>query len=158
MRLPTPVGFGKQPNVAGIDVAGAMRNIIAVTQADYTVKPGDGNPIIYVETGASDRVIYLPATPADVEGVMVTVVKTDSGAGSVIISGNGNNVSGVASIALDYQYNKAEVSARSSAYYVLTDNWSTLTGTGPLLSKQEYQDGYDDAISGGTTTPTASTS
>ena len=156
-RLPTPVGFGKQPNVDGIDVAGAMRNIIAVTQADYTVKPGDGNPIIYVETGASDRVIYLPATPADVEGVMVTVVKTDSGAGSVIISGNGNNVSGVASIALDYQYNKAEVSARSGAYYVLTDNWSTLTGTGPLLSKQEYQDGYDDAISGGTTTPTAPT-
>ena len=66
-------------------------------------------------------------------------------------------MSGVASIALDYQYNKAEVSARSGAYYVLTDNWSTLTGTGPLLSKQEYQDGYDDAISGGTTTPTAPT-
>ncbi len=63
--------------------------IKAVSSADYTVLDGDGYQIISVTTAASDRTITLP-TAADNTGRTINIKKADSGAGHVIVDGEGS--------------------------------------------------------------------
>lgn len=56
--------------------------------ADYTVLDTDGIHTILMTTGASDRTVTLP-TAADNDGRLLKIVKVDSGAGFVIIDGEG---------------------------------------------------------------------
>jgi hypothetical protein len=60
----------------------------AVSSADYTITDTDGYTTIAVSTGASDRTVTLP-TLGDNQNRTIMVIKTDTGAGKVIIDGEG---------------------------------------------------------------------
>ena len=75
-----------------------------VSSENYTITDIDGYEIIAVTTAASDRTITLP-TLADNQGRVLTIVKVDSGAGEVIVDGEGaETLGGFASLYLGKQY------------------------------------------------------
>ncbi len=63
-------------------------NIKVVSSANYIVLDGDGYEVVLVTTGASDRTITLPTASAN-KRRQLTIIKADSGAGKVIIDGEG---------------------------------------------------------------------
>ena len=68
-----------------------MLNANAVTDANYTILDGDGYSDIDVSTGVSDRTITLPTLAAN-QGRVIFITKTDSGAGDVIVDGEGAEI------------------------------------------------------------------
>lgn len=98
--------------LATADVAGVVTTFVptikssvnSVSSADYTILDGDGYDTILVSTGASDRTITLP-TAADNIGRKIFIKKTDSGAGKVIIDGEGSEtIDGALVKNILYQY------------------------------------------------------
>jgi len=78
--------------VAGVTTSYAPSIALAiksVASTNYTILDTDGYDTINVTTGASDRTITLP-TAADNNGRKITVKKSDNGAGTVIIDGEGS--------------------------------------------------------------------
>lgn len=77
--------------------------------ADYTVTDTDGITTIYVTTGASNRTITLP-TLSDNQDRFMRVKKIDSGAGAVILDGEGaETVDGQANKKLIFQYDSMTI-------------------------------------------------
>lgn len=66
----------------------SVNSIKTVSSANYPVLDSDGYSHILVTTGASDRTITLP-TAADNSGRELFIKKVDSGAGEVIVDGEG---------------------------------------------------------------------
>ena len=82
----------------------AKSGVKAVASADYTILDNDGYSIVNVTTGASDRTMTLP-TAADNAGRYITIAKADSGAGFVIVDGEGaETINGAATNTLHVQY------------------------------------------------------
>jgi hypothetical protein len=109
------------------DGAGNMKfvpgqtDIKAVASGDYTVLDDDGFASILVTTGASDRTITLP-TVADNTDRKIVVKKVDSGAGSVIIDGEGaETIDGSATKTMILQYDSTAVVSDGIVWHVLSD-------------------------------------
>jgi microcystin-dependent protein len=61
-----------------------------VTDDNYTVADNDGYDLIFVDTGDTNRTIWLP-TAADNSGRKLQVIKVDSGSGQVFVRAEGSD-------------------------------------------------------------------
>lgn len=87
------------------------REAFTSVSADYTVLDNDGYMVINVTTGVSNRTITLP-TLADNQGRFLTVFKLDSGAGEIILDGEGaETISGFSALRVGVQYQQLTVFA-----------------------------------------------
>ncbi|KKM94588.1 hypothetical protein LCGC14_1196870, partial [marine sediment metagenome] len=98
---------------------GPKGNIKVVSSANYIVLDGDGYKVVLVTTGASDRTITLPTASAN-KRRQLTVIKADSGAGKVIIDGEGaETINGATTENLVSQYDYLKVVCDGSNWLVL---------------------------------------
>ena len=100
----------------------------SVSSDNYTITDIDGYDLILVTTGADDRTITLP-TVADNTDRIIKVMKADSGAGKVILDGEGaETINGDTVRHLVSQYNYVEVVSDGSEWFVLSHFQSYSTG------------------------------
>ena len=104
----------------------AMLNVSAKS-ADFTVWSDDssGSPkdVYLVTTGASTITATLPAvaTADATAGRVVTILKIDSGAGSVTIDGDGSEtINGSATVSLSSQYDYRTLLSDGSEWIVIS--------------------------------------
>lgn len=103
----------------GSDAEWIWSNINSVSSANYTILDTDGYHTIEVNTGASDRTVTLP-TVADNSGRAIVITKTDSGAGYVIIDGEGaETVNGDTTVSLHHQYDSITVQSNGSEWFIV---------------------------------------
>jgi hypothetical protein len=89
----------------------------AVSSADYTVTDTDGYRTIAVTTGASDRTVTLPTASANTDR-RLTIIKADSGAGDVIIDGEGSEtINGSTTVTLSGQYASLDIVCDGSNWF-----------------------------------------
>lgn len=120
-------------------------NSLASQTSGYTVVNSTGENL-YIPCDASGGAfnVTLPASPGR-DGMAVYVVKTDSSVNAITVQGNGNNINGGASLALQFQYQfvklvwfdtlgfwLAEVGLKTSPAAV---QLATLAGTETLTNK-----------------------
>ncbi len=123
-----------------MSVFGSVNKIL--TDTGYTVLDADGFTTFLMSTGGSNRTLTLP-TAADNTGREITVIKTDSGAGKVIIDGEGaETIDGLTALDLIYQYAKTSLVCDGS-------NWAITSGHSLLF---HIQDEKAQATNGGTFT------
>lgn len=98
----------------------------AAKSADFTVWSDDasGSPkdIYYVTTAAATITATLPAVSSTdaAAGRVVTIMKADSGAGSVTIDGNGSEtINGSTTVSLSSQYDFRTIVSDGVAWYVI---------------------------------------
>lgn len=95
---------------------GTNFDVYTVLSANYTVLDNDGYRHIQVSTGASNRTITLP-TAADNGDRMITIVKTDSGVGTVIVDGEGaETIDGATTITISAQYASVTLVCNGTAW------------------------------------------
>jgi hypothetical protein len=118
----------------------------SLSSAGYTITTTDGYNQILVSTGASDQTIVLPSVSANI-GRSITIVKTDSGAGAVIISGT---VNGITNPTMYIQYNKLQITSDGTNWFITAgaileyaSNSSTSTTSGDTTSFAYGTDGND---------------
>lgn len=110
-----------------------------VSSANYAVLTGDGYSTILVSTANSNRTIDLPAATSNA-GRIITIKKTDSGTGGVIIDPNSTEtIDGFSTITLSFQYESITLVCDGSnwliqgypnKYYSSYYNASSVTTTG----------------------------
>jgi hypothetical protein len=118
--------------------------IKAVASANYTILDNDGYSTILVTTGASNRTITLP-TAADNAGREITVCKVDSGAGFVILDGEGSEtIDGSTTKTVYFNNGKMHVVCDGVAWFltspiVETGTYTpTLTGSTNIAATTAY--------------------
>jgi len=95
-----------------------------VSSADYVILDNDDYAVIEVSTGAANRTITLP-TRADNTGRTITIRKSDSGAGKVIVDGEGaETINGTTTWEITDQYGYVVVQANSTEWAVRTQEGS----------------------------------
>jgi len=108
--------------MAGWSLGGEQLALAATT----TLKKDDGVAWVYATTGASDRVLNLPAA-ADCPGRIIFAKKIDTGAGKFTITPNGSEtIDGFATYGLWYQGNFVVIQAVGSG-------WQRIGGTAKVL-------------------------
>lgn len=114
-------GFGLTSNGSGtFSFVPMQTGSNAVSSADYTVLDTDGYRELLVTTGASNRTMTLP-TLADNIGRRIFVQKVDTGAGTVIIDGEGSEtINGATTYTLYTQYEGVYLEAASSEWKVVS--------------------------------------
>jgi hypothetical protein len=148
--VPTRLGQGTNGQflVSGASAAAPKYqwgSVNSVSSANYTVTTTDGYDTIIVSTGASDRTVTLPAA-ASSTGRTLKVIKSDSGAGFVILDGNASEtINGQATRTLYGQYADTTVYCDGTTWFVVADNqptWMaytpTFTGFGTPTSVEVY--------------------
>jgi hypothetical protein len=101
-----------QPATGG----GGSESVLLRTNTDYTVLDGDGYTTILFSTGASDRTLTLPLLANNANRI-IRVKKIDTGAGNVIIDGNGSElVEGAATFTLRNEDQAVTLQAESEWY------------------------------------------
>jgi len=91
-----------------------------VNQTDYAILDADGYLTILVNTGASNRTITLP-TVADNEDRQLVIKKIDSGAGEVIVDGEGaETIDGSATLTIDAQYEAYRLQSDGSEWHLVS--------------------------------------
>ena len=139
---------GVDKKMLGSDLVSEVNREFRLENTDVTILDTFRNPIISMATGGSNRTVTLP-TIADTQGMVVTVIKEDSAAGSVTLDGeSAETINSVATIILRHQYHRITVvnngtewlilerkrnriDAKSSAYTILDeddDNFFITTG------------------------------
>jgi hypothetical protein len=105
------------PNITGtVDISNGVNS---VSSADYTILDTDGYKIIAVSTGASQRTITLPAV-ANNSGRVIDIIKTDSGAGSVLVdTPSTETINGSAQYTIYKQYGKLRLVSDGSNWFIL---------------------------------------
>lgn len=96
--------------------AQSIGTVLTVASTTYTIGTYDSINEVNVSTGASNRTITLPLNTASF-GRLITIKKTDSGAGSVVITPNGGNIDGNTGNVLLAQYSRVTL-------YCDGTNWS----------------------------------
>ena len=124
------IGDGYENNIIIFDAEGNLADSgIDTTQliilgntaisADYTITDDDDVQHIQVTTGASDVTITLP-TLADNPLRLLYITKVDSGAGEVIIDGEGTEtVSGDLTRTIMFQYTTAQLKAGATEWLLI---------------------------------------
>ena len=93
--------------------------------ADYTIADGDGSSHYFITTGASDRTITLPTLADNIER-SVFIMKADTGAGKVIIDGEGSEaINGTLTWELNGQYQYLHLIG-------MANEWKVLDHYGPV--------------------------
>jgi hypothetical protein len=111
----------------GLDLAGANIKEFGLYSAalsdSYTVTDSDGYSVLLVTTGVSDRTITLP-TAADNSGRVLSIKKVDSGAGKVIIDGEGaETIDGATTVTLIARYESITITCNGTAWFIIDANW-----------------------------------
>jgi hypothetical protein len=73
--------------------------------------------VVLVDASGGGVTINLPASPND--GDFIDIKKTDSSSNTVTISGNGNNVDGVANVYLYVQYESICIVSDGSNWFII---------------------------------------
>lgn len=110
-----------------------LTTIKSVSSANYVVLDNDGYDVILVSTANSNRTITLP-TAADNAGRKLSIKKTDTGTGSVIIDGEGvETVEGDATQTIFKQFGSAILTCDGSAWYLIEQimEFGTYTPSAP---------------------------
>lgn len=156
-----PVGFGKATSEnLGLVTSFAptvKSSINSISSANYTVLDDDGYDTILVTTGASDRTITLP-TAADNDGRILTVKKVDSGAGGVIIDGEGaETIDNFATITLESRFESIVLKCDGSEWFIVShpinpeyinDGIATQLGQKQYLHGTTYAGGNAPTVGG----------
>lgn len=125
VTLPTSGTLAANSN-ATADAAGIITSFVpvikssekVVSSAGYTILDNDGYNILMVTTGASNRTMVLP-TLADNQGREITIIKADTGAGAVIVDGEGSEtVNAALTFNLYTQYDKISLKATAGTWIV----------------------------------------
>lgn len=95
----------------------AFSGINTVSSADYTGTDTDGYSRIHISTGASDRTYTPPTASADNAGRVIHLMKTDTGAGGLIVGGTISGVSTASVNTITQQYGRASIVSDGSAWY-----------------------------------------
>ena len=123
-------GNGVEDNIVTLDENGALQDsgvdiasIIVLNtveiSADYTVLDDDDYLHLQVTTGASDVTITLPTLADNVDRAFY-VTKVDSGAGEVIIAGEGSEtITGEASRTIKFQYTTAQITDGANEWLLI---------------------------------------
>jgi hypothetical protein len=112
----------------------AQRDVYAVSSTNYTVTDTDGYYTINVTTGASDRTITLPTAADNTDRVLI-IRKADSGAGKVIIDGEGSEtIDGNTTVNVPEQYEAITIQCDGSGWMIinhvgLVTQWTQYTPT-----------------------------
>lgn len=109
------------PSVTGVTTSfqPIIKSSVHDAVADYTVLDTDGYETINMTTGAADKTITLP-TAADNDGRTIKIVKVDSGAGDLILDGEGaETINGATTFTLKQQYDSLTVRCNATAWFVL---------------------------------------
>jgi hypothetical protein len=100
----------------------------SVSSANYTVTTTDDYRSVFVSTGAADRTITLPAS-ASSSGRVLSIAKTDSGVGGVIIDPNSAElIDGVATKTLRTQYEAVTIQCDGTGWHSVSKAGSTAVG------------------------------
>jgi hypothetical protein len=101
-----------------VDIA-SYRDVHTVTNADYTILDDDDYAVILVTTGAVNRTITLP-TAIDNPERQIKIVNVDSGAGKVIVDGEGaETINGTPTWEVTEQYGYVELVSNASTWFVI---------------------------------------
>lgn len=131
------------------DLKNAIGGTYDLASANYTILDTDGYRYILVTTGSSDRTVTLP-TVADNEDRVITIVKIDSGAGQVIVDGEGaETIDGEANYTISDQYGSVTVKSNGSAWYKI---YGGAAGTGGASGRNYLEDWFDASKNIGTVT------
>lgn len=109
-------------NEVQVNSSGTSGNfdINQISSTNYTITDSDGYRHIHVTTGASDRTITLP-TAADNTDRLISVKKIDSGAGNVIIDGEGaETIEGVATYTLTERYSPVTLVCDGTEWFIVS--------------------------------------
>jgi len=99
-----------------------------ISSANYTVLDNDFYSHLLVTTAASDRTITLP-TAADNKGRVLTIGKADSGAGEVIIDGEGSEtINGYATVRAGLQYQEVSIISTGTEWMVISGPIAPVAG------------------------------
>ncbi len=102
-----------------------LSSMKSVSSAGYTILDNDGYSTVYVSTGASDQTIVLP-TAADNAGRMIKIKKTDSGAGRVLVDGEGaETIDGFSVLRVPLQYDYVEVVSLGASWSIVARSQTT---------------------------------
>lgn len=106
-----------------------LEHMHPVSSTNYTILDDDGVTVLPVTTGASNRTITLP-TAADNKGRVVTVIKVDTGSGSVIVDGESTEKIGIEGNALTF-----DLYAQGDRVTLVSDGtlWLVLETNGPEI-------------------------
>lgn len=110
---------GVDTKMLGSDLVSEVNREVRLENTNVTILDTFRNPVILMTTGAVNRTVTLP-TLADNQGMIVTVVKDDSGIGSTILDGEGaETINGVLTISLISQYTKITIIAGANEWLIL---------------------------------------
>jgi hypothetical protein len=102
--------------VTGIDGTATAKS------ADYTVTDTDNIRTILMTTGGSNRTVTLP-TATDNTNRVLTIKKVDSGAGTVIVDGEGSEtIDGATTKTLPAQYTFISIQCDGSAWHIVDES------------------------------------
>jgi hypothetical protein len=102
------------------------QNVLTINQANYTLQDNDGYSTVLITTGASDRTITLPLLANNISR-KIKFVKVDSGAGKVIIDGNGSEtINEALTKELFYQYQQTEIEDMSTFWGINSQNFKNI--------------------------------
>jgi hypothetical protein len=102
--------------------------------ANYTITDSDGHKLILATSGASNITITLPAA-ANNSRRTIQIKKVDSGAGGVVIDGNGSEtIDGSTTLTLYKQYESVTLRSDGSNWHILAVQWATGTYTPTVTS------------------------
>jgi hypothetical protein len=122
----------------GIAAVASVTVTYSDKSADYTITDVDGIRTIGMTTGAADKTVTLP-TASDNTDRIITVKKVDSGAGDVIIDGEGaETIDGSATRTLAIIYDSLTVQCDGTGWVILDYSaLATATQSG-LVKKNKY--------------------
>jgi len=118
-----PTGDGIASQVMTTDGSGNLdfQNYVGgfqtKTDEDYTILQTDG--AVMVSTGASDRTMTLPSAGTS-DGKIIIIKKIDSGAGKVIVDGNGaQTIDGSTTVNITMQYDSITIISNGANWFII---------------------------------------
>lgn len=159
------IGLVNTSGGAVVEYDAIARNYLEVASENYTILDADGYNYIYVTTGASDRTITLP-TVADNNKRIITIKKVDSGAGGVIVDGEGSEtIDGHLTITLSKEHDAVTLQAVNGKWYESVTNgkcfaemYQTANATATTVTTQDTWYEIDNYSAGELANATITTS
>lgn len=121
LQLGASVGGSATSTVPGLvtSFTPAITAGVATKSAAYVVLDGDGYHTVLMTTGATDKTVTLP-TAADNAGRILNFKKVDSGAGKLIVDGEGaETVDGATTYEVVNQYGFVTVACDGTGWHII---------------------------------------
>ena len=117
--LQGPEGPQGEQGEPGMDSSSQPTVPFRVTTAAYTVKPEDHGRLLVCNTSARSITINLPNIDADIEGLTVSILKTNANNSVIINAHSTDEINNQASYRLTYQYQNIQIIAQQSKHCLL---------------------------------------